>query len=372
MKKTNFITIGIFNLCLLFSFNTFAGPVKFLKGFFDSFKDGKSIASPEKVDPPSRPTPEEIEEFSRQSRLEGLDNIDGISVRAVNHNAIVIDEQFNQTLDEILEMKGITREDIPQEILDHLRSFTLNPLKLFDPDNVLSHSIKYPRIIYGTVGKIKVSITFSTHFISNGDYNDIYRAFFQKRLDPENSTQMYHLGKLIDKLKDEIDLSREEVLGFLFKHEGFTEDAYKIWSENIFEKIYGKEVLKSLADDCFREGFDREIFFTLWKDGYFREFIINSKFMTKAHLTDRPDLLVAWSKKLNPETYGGQLSDLIISTFDKASGSPRPKQALAEDPFWKTVLKAIRDNEGFRFRVEGIVEEITPVKQDKPKPPDFF
>ena len=43
----------------------------------------------------------------------------GISIRAVNHNAIVIDEQFNQTLDEVLEMKGITREDIPREILDH-------------------------------------------------------------------------------------------------------------------------------------------------------------------------------------------------------------------------------------------------------------
>ena len=383
MKKTNSIIIGIFTFCLLFSFKTFAAnPFKFLIDFFNK----KSVTPVEEASPSyRRPTPEEIEEFSRQRRMEELDDIDGISMRAVNHNAIIIDEQFDQTLDEILEIKGITREDIPREVLDHLRSFTFNPLKLFDPDNVLSHSMDYHRFIYGTVGEIEVSTIFSAHFII-GDYNDIYRAFFQKRLNPKNKQQMYQFRQLIDKLRDQnaslmrmavgetesvTGLSREDILDFLCKHEGFTESAYKAWSENIFEKLYGKEVFKSLADDCFREGFDRETFFTLWEDKAFRKFIVKSKFMTKTHLTDRPDLLVAWSKELPDESYGGQFSDLIRSTFDEASGSPNPKQALAKDPFWKTVTRATRDDDIVRMKVKHILERITPVELDKPKPSGF-
>lgn len=280
-------------------------------------------------------------------------------------------------------MKGITREDIPQEILDHLRSFTLNPLKLFDPENVLEHSVEYPRIVHGTVGEIEVSTIFSAHFII-GDYNDIYRAFFQKRINLEDERQMYRFGKLIDKLRDENasilretvgetesvkGLGREDILDFLCKHEGLTEDAYKAWSKNIFKKLYGEEILKSLADDCFKEGFDRGTFFTLWKDRAFRKFIVNSKFMTRAHLAGRPDLLVAWSGEIPSESsFGGQLSDLIISTFDEASSSSHPKQTLAKNPFWKTVLKATRDNDSIRIKVNSILERITPVKQDKPKP----
>lgn len=95
MKKTNFITIGIFTLCLSFSFNTLANPGRVIKEFFDSFRKNKSVTPLEEINQPSGPTPEEIEEFSRRKRQEELDSIDGVSIRAVNHNAIFIDEQFN-------------------------------------------------------------------------------------------------------------------------------------------------------------------------------------------------------------------------------------------------------------------------------------
>ena len=111
----------------------------------------------------------------------------------------------------------------------------------------------------------------------------------------------------------------------------------------------------------------KKTFFTLWEDESFRKFIVNSKFMTKTHLTGNANLLVKWTmaQQLGFLT-NDQLHILIKSSLHEASLASDAEKALSEDLFWQTLLKAASENSRFADIFEHRLQKITPVKQDQP------
>ena len=85
------------------------------------------------LNPTNPPHLKKWEALARQRHAEAIDNIDGISERAVHHLARDIEEQFNRTLGEILETENI--KALPGPMLDELRAPTTDPLRLFDLDS---------------------------------------------------------------------------------------------------------------------------------------------------------------------------------------------------------------------------------------------
>ena len=261
LSSKNPLSVGVFVLCFLFSFNSFAIGGRFLK----LIRSEKSTDSP--AARPHQPTTfEEMEAFNRQRHIETTENIRGISERAVHHLARDIDEKFKRTLDEILETRNINA--LPGDMLDELRAATTDPLRLFDLDNPpgFANAINFNlRGLHDSLynqlpppGQVTEEIL---------AYRDIYRAFFQKRLDPENSQQMYRLRNLLDRIAEKFKSDTYdpyETLRFLFKHDGFEESAYKSWSEELMETLFRDDVFKSMADNCFKDGFDeKNIFYSL-------------------------------------------------------------------------------------------------------------
>ena len=360
-------SLCIFTLCFLFSFNSFAvggGLLKLIHG-------GKLTDSPPVDKSHQSPTPEETEALARQQKHDGtMDNIHGISERAVHYWTRDVDEQFNQTLDEILETRNI--DALPGDMLDELKAATTDPLRLFDPDNPpgFAKAIDLDfEGLYNSVHSFPLPGQITEEILV---YRDIYRAFFQKRLDLENSQQMYRLRKLLDRLVKKLETNDPyEALRLLCKHEGLDEDAYKNWSEKLMASLFEDEIFKGLADDCFKDGFDEKTFFTLWVDKSFREFIVNSKFMTKDHLVaGNVDLLIRWKKEQAnfSDLMDDQLDVLIISSLREASLTSNAGKALSEDPFWQTLIRATSENLNFAEDFERRLRRITPVEQDHQPP----
>ena len=392
----NLFPIWIFTLCFLFSFNSFAvggGLLKLIHG-------GKLTDSPPVDKSHQSPTPEETEALARQRHDGIMDNIHGISERAIHHLARDIDEQFDRTLDEILETRNgmerfpIDKEHLPKDMLNELRAATTDPLRLFDLDDpqAMANAVNFNSAALDQSLRLLASLSeldgiedalgyadiyrlsqdprlTSTSQIS--DYRDIYRAFFQKRLDPEDSQQMYRLRKLLDRLSEVHEIDISDVLRFLFKHEGLDEDAYKNWSEGLAGTLYRDDFYKSMADDCFKDGFDEKTFFTLWEDESFRQFIVDSRFMTKDHLAGNTYLLIQWKQAQLKFTnlMDDQLNVLIRSSLNEASLASDVEKALLKDPFWQTLIKAGKENLDFSEDFERRLQRITPVEQDQPSPP---
>ncbi len=362
----NLLPVGIFTLCLLFSFNSFA----IGNGLLRLFRGGKSTNPPPVDNPYQPPTPEEIGLLTRKRHGEQIENIHGISERAVHHLARDIDEQFNRTLGEILEIKKI---EVPEAMLDELRAATTDPLRLFDPDNPspVANAVNFNRTglhdsIYSQFPQFPLPGRVIEDTLA---YRDIYRAFFQKRLDPNNSQQMYRLKNLLERLAKELETDPYEVLRFLCKHDGFKKSAYEHWASKFIETLYEDEFFKKLADYCFKDGFDSKTFFALWEDKSFRQFIIDSKFMTKAHLTGNVDLLIEWKREIPHYLFIGaddQLDVFIRSSLHEASLKTDVNKALSNDPFWKTLVRAAREKSLFSWDFERRLQRITPVKQDQP------
>ncbi len=173
-----------------FSFNSFAiNPLKLIFGG----KSRKSLS----VKPLSGPTAEEVAIYVKQQHGQSIENTRRISGNVIDHLSGIVDEQFNRTLDEILETREI--ENLPEAMLDELRAATMDPLKLFDPDNPPGFASAVDFNVRGLVNQFPVPGQFTEQTLA---YRDIYRAFFKKRLDPENSEQMYRLGNLLDRHSD--------------------------------------------------------------------------------------------------------------------------------------------------------------------------
>ena len=273
-----------------------------------------------------------------------------------------IKREFDRTLDKILETIEISRKDIPEHILDRLRNATLDPLRLIDIDSPYRYRID------------NFSIFFRPGY--DKDLANVYRAFLQKRINIDDKVQMARLAVIVDGFVDMFDihahvetLSRRDVLANLFTHRGVVglsgmpTPEFETWLAKLYEALYKKETFQEAAEGIFKNGFDKEAFFTLWEDQAFRDFIVESRFITKAHLTGHTELLIRWADELKkrPEysDYMDQLSSFIRSSFKEAHNTyDDVTEVLSEDEFWTTVLQATREDRHFASRVASIVDEI--------------
>ena len=147
---------------------------------------------------------------------------------------------------------------------------------------------------------------------------------------------------------------------------GLPDSEFKTWTEDLYKALYKRESFVKVAGKIFEKDFNRETFFAYWEDQAFRDFIVESRFMTKARLTGHADLLIRWTDELERH-FGGlsQFSDLVKSSFKKAYNVYDVDQVLGRDDFWRTVLKAAREDSVFAGRVRSIVEDIV---GDRPDP----
>ncbi len=366
--------------------------------------------------------PETAEEITAgRWRMEQADEIEGVLVRGAHTLARERNDLFEKTLGEILKQKGIRREDIPKEVLDDLRAATSNPLKLIDfedsPEKGFRrfadfneeelHGVPYKmNVVFFSLERaspekarsfLESRFPESVRAIEAELFNrDIYRAFFQKRLDPENQKQMDRLGDLINRLAGKFNTARQNVLRLLCRYDDFEWSSYDDWAEELLDTLYGRETLKRFAENSFKDGFNRELFFDIWDNNEaFREFIVYSHFMTKDHLTGNMELLLRWSSELEAQEYKkqlaalveeenittavveipppsqSQLATLIEDSFESASYADDIDKAIAEDPFWQTVVEGTREDSSFNRIADDIVRSITPFDGDRslPLPP---
>ncbi len=347
--------VGIFILCLLFSFNSFAA-----NRFLRLILGGKPTESVP-VESPSGPTAEEVANYVRQEHNRSIGDTRRISGDVIDHLSGIVDEQFNRTLDEILETRQI--ENLPEAMLDELRAATMDPLRLFDPDNPQEFASAVNFNLRGLVNQIPLPGQFTEQTLA---YRDIYRAFFQKRLDPKNREQMYRLRNLLDRYSDS-EITPDDVLRFLCKHDSFEESAYQKWADEIMVKLYRNDIFKKMADSCFENGFDEKAFFTLWEDPPFRKFIVDSKFMKRHHLAGNMDLLIKWWREFGFSVLmDDQFNTLVKASFNEAALTSNARQTLDNDPFWQTVQEAANNDSGFSDSVERLMRKMTPLKEDKP------
>ncbi len=279
--------------------------------------------------------------------------------RAVTFPAQTIDEHFNRTLDEILETKGISRGDIPEHVINKLRDATEDPLKLIDG----SLDINIARF-FGT----------RVHDPNFNKYMDIYRAFFQKRLDLSNTEQMERLSDLVDDLwkrlmpkSDDLNTPHYSVLYALTKHSGLSPDEFDVWYADLYTALFNRDrFFKEIAEKALKEGFDGKTFFHHWEDEAFRKFIVDSHFMTKTHLTGNPDLLIRWTDELEQQEQGlEQFSALIRSSFEGTDNLDDVARIVDNDPFFVTVTQASREDTTFSRRTQPLLRENIPFNTER-------
>ncbi len=321
LNNKNFIVI--FTVCCLFSFNTWAG-------------GGGLIRLGKEVLGKPRGVPSEI-------------------LASLTHPT---NKHFNRTLDEILETRGISRGDIPGQVINNLREATEDPLKLIDG----SLDVNVNRF-FGT--RVPGDPSFDEHM-------DLYRAFFQKQLDLSNTEQMKRLSVLVDNLwmrlmpeSDDLNTPRYSVLYALTKHSGLSPDEFDIWHASLRTALFNRDkFFKEIAENAFKGGFDEKTFSRYWEDGTFRKFIVDSNFMTKARLTGNYRLLIQWTDELEQHEQGlKQFSALIRSSFEEAQrfyNNGAKTVTVVEDDFWSTATEAALNSDPFYRRFQLSLEEINP------------
>jgi len=269
------------------------------------------------------------------------------------------DGHFDRTLDEILEIKELRRGDIPEQVINQLRNATEDPLKLID-------------------GSLDVDVDrfFSPRLPGDPNFDehiDLYRAFLQKRLDPGNTKQMERLKNLVDELwirrmpeSDDLNTPRYSVLYALTKHSGINPDEFDVWYANLRIALYKREeFFKEIAEKAFKEGFDEDTFYHYWEDEAFRKFIVDSHFMTKTHLTGNPKLLVRWAEELEHEQGMEQFSVLIRSLFEGTDNPDEVTRVTNNDPFFRTVTRAFREDNNFLRRTQPLLRENIPLSRER-------
>lgn len=284
-----------------------------------------------------------------------LDDISELFLRGAKSSNETIQREFDRTLDEVLEITEMNRADIPEYILDNLRNVTGHPVRLIDPDSPY---------------RINTSMFFRPGHDKR--ITNLYRAFLQKSVNPENREQMNHLASIVDIFFDTLNspaqvetLSRKDILFDLFIHRGvitpagFPTPEFQVWIDELHKTLYQKETFEEAAKKAFEKGqFDRKAFFEIWKDEAFRNFIVESRFMTKTHLTGNTDLLIRWSDELEKQGDLRQLSVLIEDSYRKAHDVYNVDEVIKRDDFWNTVLKASREDANFDNRVKRILQDI--------------
>ncbi len=316
----------------------------------------------------------------------GSQRIHNFFGRSAEHSDEVIDEEFYRTLDEILEMKGMNREDIHKFALDELRGAATDPLKLLYSDRYV-HPNRYPQFFDRDFSNRTFDIENHHMFALYPENRDLFRAFLQRRLDINNEQQMKRLRRLVNKIAKKHNLSPYRVLYLLCRHDGFKNSDF-IWFEDLYSIVMRgksakksddqkKKALQNMAQSCFKTEhsdnyrpvvveFDKDMFFSYWKGQAFRDYIIDFNFISRYHLVDT-DLLLNWADELKRKTGSlGQLPDFIRFSFEDAPVDYGDiGKAMSENPFLRTVLKATNEDSNFAREVEHILRSIVP-KEGEP------
>ncbi len=139
-----------------------------------------------------------------------------------------IDLEFNRTLDEILEMKGMDREALPGHILSQLREATRDPMKLIVPEKPGGHPL---------------------HYFQDHEHSDVFRAFFQKRLDVNNRDHMEGLMTSVHDMAEETGARVDDILSTLYEYDNFALIPDQVWIENLYASVYSLAIRGVHVDD---------------------------------------------------------------------------------------------------------------------------
>ncbi len=301
----------------------------------------------------------------------------------------VIDGEFNRMLDEILEMKGVSRRDLSERELHELRSTVTDPLKLIYNEEYAMLQRYSSR--FSVPPEIYMFETFHPYgIIITEEVRDLFRTFLQRRLDITDQRQMKRLRKSVNKIAREHNLPPYEVLYLLCRHNSFKDSDF-IWFEDLYLVIMKgksarkiadqkKKALQNMAHSCFfrieysdsggwmpvRVTFNKDMFFTYWEGQAFRDYIIDFNFMNRYHLVDT-HLLLSWANELKRKTGRfGQLPAFIRFSFeDVLVDYDDVWIAMSEHPFLKTVFRATKEDDDFAKEVERILRSIV-LKRDEP------
>ena len=291
----------------------------------------------------------------------------------------VIDEEFYRTLDEVLEMKEMSRGDLLKVTLDELRGAATDPLKLIYSDRYV-HPNRYPHFFDSDFSGNTFDIDNHHVFpLVDPKDKDLFRTFLQRQLDINDKQQMKHLRRLVNKIAKEHNLSPYKILYLLCRHNDFKNSDF-IWFEDLYlvvmrgksaKKIADqkKKALQNMAQSCFNTDsdgyrpvvveFDKDRFFSYWEGQAFRDYIIDFNFINRYHLVDT-DILLSWVDELKRKTGSlGQLPDFIRFSFEDAPVDYDDiGRAMNENPFLRTVFKAINEDSNFARKVERILKSV--------------
>ena len=358
--------------CLFFSFNTFGSIGRLAEGVREFLNKGAKHS-------------DEITDQGFNEKIDTPDKVQGLVIRGAKHSNEMIDREFNRIMDEVLEITEMTREDIPEHILDNLRNVTRDPLKLIEPDS----PYRVDTAMFFRPGHDEKIV-------------HLHRAFLQKTTSREmesltlvinsifgpNNRQTERLALVVDRFFETLNspvqaefLSRKDILFHLFVHRGVTtisgspSPEFLAWIDDIYESIYRKQLNEEAAKKAFEGGhFDGKAFFAHWENQDFRAFVIQSGFMTRERLAGNTELLLRWSEGLkgySPNGPGRQLATLIETSFREISSAYNVEEAFRRDAFWQTVMEACNGSGDFALKVGRIIKRITPVAEDQGPPLDL-
>ena len=319
-----------------------------------------------------------------------------------------IEREFDETLDEILEMKKMKRDALPDDVLVHLREVTMDPMRLIIPDDPRGEPLYY---------------------FQNHEYSDIFRAFFQRRLDFENEDHMESLISLLHDVSLRTGRRTDDVLSDLYEHDGFVLSPLESWTEELYASLYGA-AMRGVYSDLSKEGkkpfhafvedFERMLeeghadsyiinprfhlpsadidengyrqmvfgyiadnpekfvgrvstdsktkkaFFRFWKDEDFRVLAFDSIRRDNVHLLDDKDLLLKfWFEARETDKGRKRFRSFIEASYKRVRNSHDVGLVRHGDVFWETVLRAGRSSMIFGMEVKIVVKAV--VKEFEPE-----
>ncbi len=274
-SKSNRLWVSIFTVFLFLPFSVFAAP-----------------------------TVEMLNAFVRGSLSKKTDDFFTAAARSSNEG---IDLEFNRTLDEILEMKGMDREALPGHILSQLREATRDPMKLIVPEKPGGHPL---------------------HYFQDHEHSDVFRAFFQKRLDVNNGDHMEGLMTSVHDMAEETGARVDDILSTLYEYDNFALIPDQVWIENLYASVYSTAMRGVYVNDISpggKEPFHAFVrrFEEAMESGSADSYIINPHFRLPDAKVDENGYrkMVFEYVAANPERFVGRMAD-----------DPQIKEAVSR--FW--------------------------------------
>ena len=378
-SKVNRLWVGIFLVFLLSPFSVFAGPTELIGRAVNFTKEREQIVA--------------------RILAERVDDLFTTAAKSSNKG---IDKKFNKTLDEILEIKKMDRETLPDHILLQLREATMDPMKLIVPDKPGGNPLYY----------------FQDH-----EYSDVFRAFFQKRLDFNNWDHMESLMTSVHNVAEETGFEIDRILPDLYEYDHFMFGQWEVWAEDLYVSLYSTAMRGVYVDDISpggKESFHvfvryferameegsadsyivnphfrlpaaevdkngyREMVFEyvassperfvgrmaddfrrkaavlrFWENGSFRNLVLNSIGGDNGHLLNDWDFLLKFWKQARQTKEGKtRFKSLVKASFKNADNAYDVGLAKYDDVFWNTVISAAREDTHFSQELDLMLRSI--------------